>query len=49
VLELLLAHLPLKTAVKLASDITGMPRNALYDLALTIKQGGEDTHKSQST
>jgi 16S rRNA (cytidine1402-2'-O)-methyltransferase len=37
VLKLLLAELPLKTAVKLAADITGEPRNALYDLALTIK------------
>lgn len=37
VLQLLLAELPLKTAVKLASDITGEPRNALYDLALALK------------
>lgn len=37
VLHLLLAELPLKTAVKLASDITGEPRNALYKLALTLK------------
>lgn len=38
VLQLLLAELPLKTAVKLAADITGAPRNALYDLALTLKK-----------
>lgn len=39
VLKLLLAELPLKTAVKLASDITGEPRNALYQLALDLKEG----------
>ncbi len=38
VLKLLLAELPLKTAVKLAADITGAHRNALYDLALTLKK-----------
>lgn len=38
VLKLLLAELPLKTAVKLAADITGEPRNALYEQALTLKQ-----------
>jgi 16S rRNA (cytidine1402-2'-O)-methyltransferase len=37
VLELLLAELPLKTAVRLAADITGEPRNALYQLALSLK------------
>ena len=39
VLKLLLEHLPLKTAVKLAAEITGEPRNALYDLALSLKGG----------
>ncbi len=39
VLQLLLAELPLKTAVKLAADITGSARNALYDAALKIKAG----------
>ena len=34
VLRLLLAELPLKSAVKLAADITGAPRNALYPWAL---------------
>ncbi len=38
VLRLLLDELPLKTAVKLACDITGEPRNALYDLALSWKK-----------
>jgi 16S rRNA (cytidine1402-2'-O)-methyltransferase len=37
ILKLLLEQLPLKTAVKLAADITGEPRNALYELALTLK------------
>ena len=37
VLKLLLAELPLKTAVKLAAEITGAPRNDLYDAALLFK------------
>lgn len=37
VLHLLLAELPLKTAVKLAAEITGAPRNDLYDTALKLK------------
>lgn len=36
-LELLLPHLPLKTAVKLAAQISGAPRNALYQAALTLQ------------
>lgn len=36
-LELLLAELPLKQAVKLAADITGCKKNTLYELALTLK------------
>jgi 16S rRNA (cytidine1402-2'-O)-methyltransferase len=37
VLKLLLAELPLKTAVKLAADITGASRNVLYQSALAQK------------
>ena len=40
VLKLLLAELPLKTAVRLTADITGSPRNALYDAALVLKNDG---------
>jgi len=38
VLRLLMADLPVKTAVKLAAEITGEARNALYTLALTLKK-----------
>ena len=37
VLQLLMAELPLKTAVKLAAEISGAPRNELYDAALKLK------------
>ncbi|MBP7565236.1 MAG: 16S rRNA (cytidine(1402)-2'-O)-methyltransferase [Burkholderiaceae bacterium] len=37
VLRLLLAELPMKSAVKLAAEITRQPRNALYDAALSMK------------
>jgi 16S rRNA (cytidine1402-2'-O)-methyltransferase len=37
ILRLLLADLPLKQAVKLASDITGDKKNMLYEWALTFK------------
>ena len=40
VLKLLLAELPLKTAVKLAADITGASKNVLYDTALAMKKDG---------
>jgi 16S rRNA (cytidine1402-2'-O)-methyltransferase len=39
ILKLLLAELPTKTAVKLAAEITGAPRNALYGRALQLKDG----------
>lgn len=37
VLQLLLAELPLKTAVQLTAQITGAPRNTLYNKALALK------------
>lgn len=38
VLQLLLSELPLKTAVRLAAEITGQPKNQLYDQALDLKK-----------
>jgi 16S rRNA (cytidine1402-2'-O)-methyltransferase len=38
VLEILLEELPLKQAAHLAARITGARKNALYELALTLKQ-----------
>lgn len=38
ILQLLLAELPLKTAVRLTAEITGQPRNALYSEALQLQQ-----------
>ena len=40
VLRLLLQEVPVKTAVKLAADITGQSRNALYERALMLKKEG---------
>ncbi len=40
ILRLLLAELPLKTAVKLTADITGGSRNELYEAALALKKEG---------
>jgi 16S rRNA (cytidine1402-2'-O)-methyltransferase len=37
VLRLLLAELPLKSAVRIAAEITGMPRNALYEAGLRMR------------
>lgn len=41
VLSILLAELPLKQAVKLASKITGKRKNELYEIALNEKDKGE--------
>ena len=41
VLRLLLEALPLKQAAKLASEITGAKKNALYEMALNIKDATE--------
>ena len=37
-LKLLLTELPLKTAVKLTSEITGASKNVVYDTALSLKK-----------
>jgi 16S rRNA (cytidine1402-2'-O)-methyltransferase len=41
-LDLLLAELPVKTAVKLCAEISGAPRNALYQVALARRQGAQE-------
>lgn len=41
-LDLLLAELPVKTAVKLCAEISGAPRNALYQAALARRQIGKE-------
>ena len=43
VLDLLLAELPTKSAVRLAAQISGAPRNTLYALALQRKPGDTDS------
>lgn len=41
ILKLLLAELPLKTAVKLTAELTGAARNALYERALALKAAAD--------
>ncbi len=45
VLQLLLAELPLKTAVKVAADITGAARNELYETALMLKKADRQSNE----
>jgi len=42
VLALLAAELPLKQAVALTAQISGAPRNRLYDAGLALKRGGDE-------
>jgi 16S rRNA (cytidine1402-2'-O)-methyltransferase len=42
VLEILLRELPLKQAVGLAAEITGMKKNSLYEKALKLKEEGNE-------
>jgi 16S rRNA (cytidine1402-2'-O)-methyltransferase len=46
VLKLLLQELPVKSAVKLAAEITGGSRNELYQAALALKAGSHEADSS---
>ena len=41
-LKILMQELPLKTAVKVATEISGVSKNVLYDRALELKQASAD-------
>jgi 16S rRNA (cytidine1402-2'-O)-methyltransferase len=45
-LTLLLTELPLKTAVRLAAELTGAPRNSLYERALALQGENADSATS---
>ena len=42
ILDLLLAELPMKPAVRLCAEISGQPRNALYEAALARKKKSDE-------
>ena len=41
-LKILMEELPLKTAVKVAAEISGEAKNGLYDRALALKQASSE-------
>jgi 16S rRNA (cytidine1402-2'-O)-methyltransferase len=42
VLKLLLTELPIKKAARMAAEITGAPKNALYELGLALRKTDDD-------
>ena len=48
ILRALLPELPLKTAVRLAAELSGESRNALYERALALKQASGDEGEAQA-
>ena len=48
ILRALLPELPLKTAVRLAAELSGESRNALYERALALKQAKGDEGEAQA-
>ena len=48
-MQLLLKEMPLKTAVRLTADITGAPRNALYNTALALRQSESESTPDTTT
>jgi 16S rRNA (cytidine1402-2'-O)-methyltransferase len=49
VLRLLLTELPVKTAVKVAAEISGAPRNTLYNTALRIRKDTQEDGSQPSS
>ena len=41
-LKILMQELPLKTAVKVAAELSGEAKNALYERALALKQSAKE-------
>lgn len=42
-MQTLVQHVPVKQAASLMADVTGLPRKALYEMALTWRQAHDDT------